>query len=97
MKVLVRFTVNLRSLTKTDRALVELEERARLSDLLEALTTRYGDKFIARLYLAEQETTDVWSSTIVDGTVVPLPLVPQTDVPLRDGSVVVIMSPVSGG
>ena len=97
MKVRVKFTPTMRSLTKTDHTCVELDERAHLSDLLNVLAARYGDELIARLYLSEQGTTDVWASTIVDGTAVPLPPILQSDVALREGSVVVIMSPVSGG
>lgn len=97
MKVLVKFTLNIRSLTKTGQAIVELDKSAHLSDLLSVLATQYGDELISLLYLSEQETIDVWASIIVDGTSVPLPLIPQSDVTLREGSVVVIMSPVSGG
>lgn len=97
MKVVVKFTATLRGLTKTDRTCVVLAENTHLSALLDVLTKRYGDALIAQLYLSERGTRDVWASVIVDGTVVPLPLAPQADLLLRDGSVVVIMSPVSGG
>ncbi|MFB0522696.1 MAG: MoaD/ThiS family protein [Candidatus Bathyarchaeia archaeon] len=97
MKVRVRFTSQISVLTKTDHTDIDLDQNARLTDLLRVLNTRYGEGFLDLVYTPEQGSVDVWASVIVDGQVVPLPVMPMTDVKLKEGSVVVFMAPVGGG
>ena len=97
MKVRVRFTSQISVLTKTDHTDIDLDQNARLTDLLRVLNTRYGEGFLDLVYTSEQGSVDVWASVIVDGQVVPLPVMPMTDVKLKEGSVVVFMAPVGGG
>ncbi len=97
MKVTVKFTPYLTTLTKTDQIAIDLNESAHLSDLLKELTTRYGEALMDLLYASESDSIDVWASVIVQGQVISLPPVPESDVELKEGSVVVLMAPASGG
>jgi len=97
MKVRVRFTLQISSLTKTDHTDIDLDQDARLTDLLRVLNARYGEAFLDLVCTSGQGSVDVWASAIVDGQVVPLPEMPMTDVKLKEGSVVVFMAPVGGG
>lgn len=97
MKVRVRFTSQISVLTKTDHTDIDLDQNASLTDLLRVLNARYGEGFLDLVYTSEQGSVDVWASVIVDGQVVPLPVMPMTDVKLKEGSVVVFMAPVGGG
>jgi len=97
MKVAVKFTPYLRVQTKTSQTVVDLDEDARVSDLLELLTARYGRGLKDLVYSTEQDSVDVWPGLVVDGQAVPLPPVPESDAKLKEGSVVVLMSPFGGG
>ena len=97
MKITVKFTPYMSTLTKTDQTVVELDENAHLSDLLKILTARYGEALMNLLFVSELSSIDVWPSIIVEGQVVSLPLVPSFDVGLKDGSVIVLFAPASGG
>ena len=97
MKVTVKFAPYISVLTKTDHITIDLDENARLSDLLKVLTMRYGEALMDLLYTSELSPLDVWASVMVESQVVPLPLIPESDVKLKEGSVVVLMAPVSGG
>ena len=97
MKVTVKFTPYLRVQTKTSQTIVDLDEDARVSDLLELLTARYGRGLKDLVYSTEQDSVDVWPVLVVDGQAVPLPPLPESDVKLKEGSVVVLMSPFGGG
>jgi sulfur carrier protein ThiS len=97
MRVTVKFTPNIRVLTKTAQTTIDLDENAQLSSLLQALTTQYGKFLIDNLYASNLDSIDAWSAVIVDGKAVPLPLTPHSDVKLKEGSVVVLMNAVGGG
>ena len=97
MKVTVKFTPYLRVQTKTSQTVVDVDEDARVSDLLELLTARYGRGLKDLVYSAEQGSGNVWPVLVVDGQAIPLPPVPESDVKLKEGSVVVLMSPFGGG
>ena len=97
MKVTVKFTPYMSVLTGTNQTAIDLDESAHLSDLLKVLATRYGEGFIDLLYTSELGPIDVWASVIVDGQAVPLPLIPKSDVKLKEGSVAVLMAAVGGG
>jgi len=97
MKVTVKFTPYLRVQTKTSQTVVDLDEDGRVSDLLELLTARHGRGLKDLVYSTEQDSVDVWPVLVVDGQAVPLPPVPESDVKLKEGSVVVLMSPFGGG
>jgi molybdopterin converting factor small subunit len=97
MIVTVRFTPNIRVLTKTAQTTIDLDENARLSSLLQALATQYGEEIIDNLYASNLDSIDAWSAIIVDGKAVTLPITPRSDVKLKEGSVVVLMNAVSGG
>lgn len=97
MRVTVKFTPSMRSLTKTAQITLTLEVNTCLSSLLEALAARYGEALINRIYVSNLDSIDAWSAVIVDGKAVPLPLTPRSDVQLKDGSVVVLMNAVGGG
>jgi molybdopterin converting factor small subunit len=97
MIVTVKFTPNVRILTKTAQTTIDLGENARLSSLLQALATQYGERLIDNLYASNLDSIDAWAAVIVDGKAVPLPLTPQSDVKLQEGSVVVLMNAVGGG
>ncbi|MEM2093928.1 MAG: hypothetical protein QXI32_01365 [Candidatus Bathyarchaeia archaeon] len=95
MKVTVKFTQNIRALTQTDQTVFELREGAHLSDLLQVLIARYGEKLAELLYTSEQSPIDTWPSVIVDGKAMTLD--PVTNVTLKEGSLVVLLSAGSGG
>lgn len=97
MKVTVKFTPNIRILTKTAQITIDLGENTSLSSLLQALATQYGESLIDNLYASNLDSIDAWSAVIVDGKAVPLPLTPHSDVKLKEGSVVVLMNAVGGG
>ena len=97
MQVTVKFTSNIRVLTKTDETVINLEKNARLSGLLQALATQYGEELIENLFASNLDSIDAWPAIIVDGKAIPLPLTPHSDVKLKDGSVVVLMNAVGGG
>jgi sulfur carrier protein ThiS len=97
MRVTVKFTPNMRLLTKTAQTTIELEENARLSSLLAALAAQYSEELIDKIYASTLDSIDAWSAVIVDGKAVPLPLTPHSDVQLTEGSVVVLMNAVGGG
>ena len=97
MKVTVKFTPNMRLLSKTAQITLTLEANTRLSGLLRALATRYGEELINRIYASNLDSIDAWSAVIVDGKAVPLPVTSHSDVQLKDGSVVVLMNAVGGG
>jgi len=97
MKVTVKFTPEMSRLTKTDQAVVDLDENAHLSDLLKVLVIRYGESLTNLLYMPEHDSIEVWPSLIVQGLVISLPLTPNSDVKIKDGSLVVLMTPATGG
>ena len=97
MKATVKFPPNIRIPTGTDQTVIDLDEGAHLSDILEVLATRYGEGLINSIYTPELDSLDIWASVIVDGQPVPLPLTPKSDVKLKEGSVIVLIAPVSGG
>jgi sulfur carrier protein ThiS len=97
MMVTIKFTPNIRILTKTAQTTMDLGENARLSSLLQALATQYGERLIDKLYASNLDSIDAWSAVIVDGKAVPLPLTAHSDVKLKEGSLVVLMNAVGGG
>ncbi len=97
MKITIKFTPNMRVLTAKNQITLDLDENTHLSTVLKILANRYGETIIDKLYASEVDFIDVWPSIIVDGKVITLPLKPQSDIKLKVGSVVILMSPVSGG
>ncbi len=97
LKVTVKFTPNMRLLTKTAQITLTLEADTHLSSLLEVLASQYGEELINRIYASHLDSIDAWSAVIVDGKAVSLPVTPRSDVQLKDGSVVVLMNAVGGG
>lgn len=97
MIVIVKFTPNIRVLTKTAQTKIDLDENAHLSSLLQVLATQYGEELIDNIYASNLDSIDAWSAVIVDGKAVSLPLTPHSDVKLKEGSVVVLMNAVGGG
>jgi len=97
MRVTVKFSPPMSTLTKRDQVEIELHENARLIDLLEILKERYGESLMDLLYMQEHDPVDVWASIIVQGQVVPLPLTQKSNARLVDSVVVVLMTPASGG
>ena len=95
MKVTVKFTSLIRTLTKTNRITINLRENAEIRDLIKILETRYGKGLIDLLYYSEMGPHESWTSIIVDGQI--FSLTPELDVRLKDGSVVVLMAAVGGG
>lgn len=95
MRVTVKFTASLRTLTKTDQIFVELSDGAHLHDLIQLLIERYGESLASSMFKSSMGPIDTWSSIIVDGRVFSLDPVP--DVVLKDGSLVVLLAAVSGG
>ena len=95
LKVTVKFTQKISKLTNTDQIIVELSENAHLNDLLRLLTARYGKELVDLLYSSEMSPIDTWASVIVDGKIMSLD--PVSNIPLKEGSLVVLLSAVSGG
>ena len=95
MKVTVKFTANIRALTKADQIVVELDEGARLRELLQLLIERYGENLATSMFKSSMGPIDTWTSIIVDGRVFSLDPIP--DIVLNDGSLVVLLTAVSGG
>ncbi len=97
MRVLVKFPVYLRALTQADQAVIDVEARGRLSDLLRALTRRYGERFIDLLHTSELGHTPIWASVKTDGEDILIDDVAQSNWQLSEGSEVVLLGPVGGG
>ncbi|MDQ1278824.1 MAG: hypothetical protein QG670_84 [Thermoproteota archaeon] len=95
MKVTVRFTANIRTLTKVDQIVVELDHGAYLRELLHLLVERYGESLASLMFKSGMGPIDTWTSILVDGRVFSLDPVP--DIVLNDGSLVVLLAAVSGG
>ena len=98
MNVTVTFSPYLISLTKTQQIVLNLEEGSCLKDLLEVLVTLYGKGIIERLFtptLGPAEPTEVTTSVIVDGLI--MPLKPESNIKLKEGSKVNLIAPVAGG
>ena len=95
MKVVVKFTPPIRSITKEDKTTIILDENAEVKDLLEALKAQYGEGLIDLIYSSDMGPHESWTSIMVDGRM--LPLTHRPDVKLKDGSVVVLLAAVGGG
>jgi len=97
MKVTVKFTPYFRAQTRTEQTVVHLNEGAQVNDLLRVLTAQYGEGLRDLVYAANQDSIDVWASVIIDGKALPLPLAPESNIKLKEGSVVILLAPVAGG
>jgi len=97
MKVTVKFPPYMSVLTKTDQTTIDLDENARLSDLLKALTERYGGRFTDLLNSTSELSWGVWASIMVDGRSVLVDGIAESNIKLEEGSVVVLLGPVGGG
>jgi sulfur carrier protein ThiS len=95
MRIRVKFTPPIHSITNQDETSITLDENAKVKDLLEALKTQYGEKIIDLLYSSDMGPHESWTSIIVDGQT--LPLTHRSDVKLKDGSVVVLLAAIGGG
>jgi len=95
MKVTVKFTAQLSEITKTNQIIVDLDEGSHLSDLLEVLAAQYGQNLIESIYMSEMGPIDSWVSVIIDGKA--MSPMPQSNIPLKEGSVIVLLAAAGGG
>lgn len=87
----------MRTLTKTDQTTFDLDENARLSDLLKLLTARYGGRFTDLLSGTSELSWGIWASITTDGQAILVDGIAKSKVTLKEGSVVVLLGPVGGG
>ena len=97
IKITVKFPPYMRALTKTDQTTFDLDENARVSDLLKVLTEQYGGRFTDLLNGTSELSWGIWASIITDGQDVLIDGIAKSEVKLKEGSVVVLLGPVGGG
>lgn len=97
MEVAVRFNPYLALATKTHHATIDLDNGPKLSDRLRILAARYGQEAMNRVYSSDLGRRETGASVIVDSQVVPLPLGPNSNITLREGSTMLLMTPGSRG
>ncbi len=95
MKVTVRFTAQLSEITKINQTIVDLDDGSHLSDLFQVLASKYGKTLIESTRISEMGAIDSWFSVVVDGKA--MSAIPQSNIPLKEGSVIVLLAAVGGG
>ena len=98
MKVIVKFSPYISSLTKTKQTVVNIKEGSSLRDLFKVLVNSYGKSVIERIYkpkLGQAEPTETIASIIIDRQVILLKN--ESDVKLKEGSIITLITPVGGG
>ncbi len=97
MNVIVKIPAYMSSLAKTDQVIITLDEKACLSDLLIALTKKYGKRFIDLLHTSELGQTPIWASVTIDGKDLLIDGLAKSKLKLKDGVVITLLGPVGGG
>jgi hypothetical protein len=72
-----------------------LDEGSHLSNLLEVLAVQYGQKLIESICMSETGPIDSWFSVIIDGKA--MSAMPQSNILLKEGSVIVLLAAAGGG
>jgi len=95
MKVTVRFFPSLRGITKKSKLEVELPEGASINELLDELSSMFGNKFLESLYISDLGVAAPYTSVIIDGKRVILSK--SRNYKLKNNSVVSFLEPIGGG
>jgi len=95
IRITVRFFPALKQITRAEEMEVRMPKNANLKDLIKHLSDRFGEGFLESLYISDLGVSNPYTSVILDGK--PVLLSGSSDIRLRDGSLVVFLSPIGGG
>ena len=95
MRVRVRYFTTLRELARTREEELELKTRSSLAELIEKVSSKYGEEAFNYLHVKESGRIDPSIQFLVNGTAAHNLQGLETE--LNEGDVVAIIPPIGGG